>query len=73
VLGHIQRGGAPSAQDRILAARLGQAAVEALVNGQSDRAAGIKDGDVITIPLSEAIKPRDFRVESYYRLIKVLT
>ena len=47
-LGHIQRGGSPTAFDRILAARFGAAAVEALINGQSDKAIGI-EADQITL------------------------
>lgn len=42
VLGHIQRGGSPTARDRVLASRLGAKAVEVLLEGKSGRAVGIK-------------------------------
>ncbi len=42
VLGHIQRGGSPSARDRVLGSRLGAKAVEVLLEGRSGRAVGIK-------------------------------
>jgi 6-phosphofructokinase 1 len=73
VLGHIQRGGRPTAFDRILAARYGNKAVEALKDGETDKCVTIKNGDLVLLPLEEAIKTKDMEVESYYRLIKVLT
>jgi len=73
VLGHIQRGGSPTALDRIMAARLGNAAVDTLVDGQTDCCVTLKDHQVITIPLDVAIQPKDIEVQQYYRLIKILT
>jgi len=73
VLGHIQRGGSPTALDRIMAARLGNAAVDMLVDGQTDCCVTLKDHQVITIPLDIAIQPKDIEVQQYYRLIKILT
>ncbi len=73
VLGHIQRGGSPTALDRIMAARLGNAAVDMLVDGQTDCCVTLKDHQVITIPLDVAIQPKDIEVQQYYRLIKILT
>ena len=73
VLGHIQRGGRPTAFDRILAARLGSFAVERLRKGVSDACVAIKNDKVTTIALEEAIKPKDIEVGNYYRLIKFLT
>ncbi|MBI4300232.1 MAG: 6-phosphofructokinase [Chloroflexi bacterium] len=52
VLGHIQRGGTPTARDRILASKLGVAAVEALLKGQDGCMVGEVKGDVICTPLS---------------------
>ena len=54
VLGHIQRGGPPTARDRILASRLGFAAVRALQQGLSDVMVGVQAGQVVPVPLSEA-------------------
>lgn len=73
VLGHIQRGGRPTACDRILAARMGSFAVELLSKGESNKCVLLKDNKLTTISLEEAIKPKTQEVESYYRLIKMLT
>ena len=53
VLGHIQRGGSPSAFDRLLATRLGAAAVTELYNGHYGQMVGIKGREVVTTPLEE--------------------
>jgi len=73
VLGHIQRGGRATAFDRILAARYGNFAVELLKERETDKCVTLSNNKLITIPLEEAIKPKDIEVEDYYRLIKVLT
>ena len=54
--GHIQRGGSPNMNDRILAARFGYKAIELLKNNSESRAIGIKDNKVITVPFSEVAK-----------------
>ena len=56
ILGHLQRGGRPSAYDRILASRLGVAAVEALKEGQRNIMIGIKNDQVVYVPISKAVK-----------------
>jgi len=53
VLGHLQRGGAPSARDRVLASKLGIAAVDGILNGKSGHAVGEIKGDIVYIPLHE--------------------
>ena len=73
VLGYIQRGGVPTAFDRLLAARLGSHAVELLKQGQTDKCVGLKNNRFITIPLETAIKPKKIDYEQDYRLIKILT
>ena len=55
VLGHIQRGGKPSCFDRVLASRLGVAAVEALRDGDSGIMVGVRDQQVVKTPLERAI------------------
>ena len=55
ILGHIQRGGRPSCQDRVLASRLGVAAVEGLLQGKSNVMAGISHNNTVFVPLHEAI------------------
>ena len=56
ILGHLQRGGTPSAYDRILASRMGYAAIEALMEGQRNIMIGIKDDEIVYVPISRAIK-----------------
>jgi len=55
VLGHVQRGGSPTCADRVLASRLGVAAVEGLVEGRKNEMAGIINNKVVFTPLSEVI------------------
>lgn len=69
ILGHLQRGGRPSAHDRILASRTGAGSIEAIMQGQRNVMVGIRNNEVVYVPLSEAIrsdKPFD------RKLIKVL-
>ncbi|MFZ5876721.1 MAG: ATP-dependent 6-phosphofructokinase [Nitrospirota bacterium] len=71
-LGHIQRGGAPGAFDRLLATRLGAGAVDALSRGAHGVLVGLVRGDVAATPLSEVVascKPLDMRL---WELAKVL-
>ena len=56
ILGHLQRGGTPSAYDRILASRMGYAAIEALLEGQRNIMVGIKNDEIVYVPISRAIK-----------------
>lgn len=69
ILGHVQRGGSPTAYDRILASRLGEAAIEALIDGQRNILLGIDDDKVVAIPFSKAIK-KDKPIDP--ELLKVL-
>ena len=56
ILGHLQRGGKPTAFDRILASRMGYAAIEALLEGQRNVMIGIKNDEIVYVPISKAIK-----------------
>ena len=56
ILGHIQRGGSPTAQDRILASRMGSAAIDALLDGQRNVMIGIRNDEIVYVPFSKAIK-----------------
>jgi len=55
ILGHVQRGGTPTAFDRTLATRMGVAAVEALLNGESGVMVGLQGQRVVTVPLEEVL------------------
>ncbi len=56
ILGHLQRGGTPTAYDRILASRMGYAAIEALLEGQRNVMIGIKNDEIVYVPISRAVK-----------------
>ena len=56
ILGHLQRGGKPTAYDRILASRLGVAAIEALKEGQRNVMIGVKNDQIVYVPIAKAIK-----------------
>ena len=56
ILGYLQRGGRPSAHDRILASRTGVAAIEAILQGQRNIMVGIRNNEITYVPLSEAIR-----------------
>ncbi len=56
VLGHMQRGGAPSCYDRVLASRLGVKAVESLLEGKTNYMVGVLQDDIALTPLEQAIK-----------------
>ncbi|MBQ9312455.1 MAG: 6-phosphofructokinase [Bacteroidales bacterium] len=69
ILGHLQRGGNPSAHDRILASSTGYGAIEAITQGQRNIMVGIRNNELVYVPFSEAIrsdKPMD------KKLIKIL-
>ena len=56
ILGHIQRGGSPTASDRILASRMGEAAINALIEGQRNVMIGIQNDELVYVPFSKAIR-----------------
>ena len=56
ILGHLQRGGRPSAFDRSLASRLGVAAIEALNEGQRNVMIGVKNDEIVYVPITKAVK-----------------
>jgi 6-phosphofructokinase 1 len=56
VLGHLQRGGSPSASDRVNASRLGHAAVEALLDDQKSVMVGLANGEISLVPFRKAVK-----------------
>ena len=72
VLGHVQRGGSPTARDRVLASKLGAAAVDALARGMSGYMVGESNGQIILTPLRETWKKRKELDSNLLRLVKVL-
>ena len=58
ILGHLQRGGSPTAYDRIIASRMGMAAVQALFEEQRSIMIGIRNDEIVYVPLSKAIREK---------------
>lgn len=73
VLGHIQRGGSPTARDRVLAGRLGAKAVEVLLEGRGGRAVGIQNHQLVDYDLKEAYESNHKADLSLYTLSKELS
>jgi 6-phosphofructokinase 1 len=74
VLGHMQRGGSPSAQDRILASRMGAAAIEALLEEQRNLMVGIVNDEIVYVPFTKAIrddKPINMKLISTLRTLSI--
>jgi len=56
ILGHIQRGGSPSAKDRVIASRMGAAAIEALLDNQKCVMMGVENDKIVHVPLNKTVK-----------------
>ena len=56
ILGHLQRGGRPTAHDRIIASRMGVASIQALMEGQRNVMIGIENDQIVYVPFAKAIK-----------------
>ncbi|MGC9025894.1 MAG: 6-phosphofructokinase, partial [Chloroflexia bacterium] len=72
ILGHVQRGGSPSAFDRILATRLGVAAVEKLLAGERGVMVGLAHGEAVSVSLEEVAGQRktlDMRLYDMARML----
>ncbi len=63
ILGHLQRGGSPSSFDRVLASRLGYAAVKELLNGKTRQMIGLRGNTIALTPLEEALNAPHFKLE----------
>ena len=72
VLGHIQRGGSPSCNDRVLATRLGVAAVEGLIRGESNVMAGMIHDDIKYVPFEDTIKHKQKMNEELFRILDLM-
>lgn len=66
VLGHIQRGGSPTARDRVLASRLAEKAVDLLLDGVGGHCCGIRNNQITSLPIEEALyMPKDSKRDLY--------
>jgi 6-phosphofructokinase 1 len=73
ILGHLQRGGSPTYADRVLASRLGAAAVETLIDGQTCVAVGVVHRDVVRIPFDQAVKHAPGLNPGLLKLVEILS
>src|SRR3546814_13259205 len=73
VLGHIQRGGRPTCADRVLASRLGFAAVEALMEGKRGVMAGIVNYEMVFTHFEKAIKHNSQLDPAFLRMVGILS
>mgnify|MGYP001033162321 FL=1 len=73
ILGHIQRGGSPSAYDRVLASKMGAKAVEVLMEGKTSRVIGIRNNQIIDDDIDEALAIERKFDEKLYNIAEVLS
>ncbi len=73
ILGHIQRGGSPTAYDRIVASRMGVAAIEALMDEQRNIMIGIVNNQIVHVPFNRAIKDDKPVDESLLGVVQILS
>lgn len=73
VLGHLQRGGNPSCSDRVLASKLGVAAVEALLSGKRNVMAGIINDQLVFYPFEEVIPNKTQALDDEVRIARILS
>ena len=73
ILGHIQRGGSPSADDRFIASQMGNQAVEALLNNNFPTVSVVRQGKVLMAPLSECVTKADHNFTEYQTLAQTLS
>ncbi len=73
ILGHLQRGGSPTAYDRIVASRMGVAAIDALLQEQRSIMIGIVNGDIVHVPFSKAIKDDKPLKEDKINIMNILS
>ena len=73
ILGHIQRGGAPTCFDRLIASRMGYSAVECLKEGKFNVFVGIVNNRMHYIPLDSAVKQKKKISEEWMKIVKILS
>ena len=72
ILGHIQRGGSPSCLDRLIASRMGYAAVECLMYGRHNVMVGILNNKMHYTPLEKAVKAKQRISDEWLKIVKIL-
>ncbi len=72
-LGHIQRGGSPTARDRVMASRFGAYAVHTLMDGKTNRVVCLKDGDLCDIDIDKALNMKKDLKEDMYNTSRIMS
>jgi 6-phosphofructokinase 1 len=72
ILGHIQRGGKPSAFDRLLAQRFGVAAVEFLLEGKSNMMTGLQGSEMVPVPIEDVVSKKKLLSDKYMQMVNIL-
>ena len=73
ILGHVPRGGSPTAFDRMLASRLGVRAVELLLDGKTDIMVGLQDGAIVGTPLEKVISRKQSPNPRYFEIARMIS
>ncbi|MDO4573206.1 MAG: ATP-dependent 6-phosphofructokinase [Clostridia bacterium] len=73
IIGHIQRGGSPSARDRVMASRMGHRAVEALLAGESSAVVCYRDSHICVLPIEEALEMQKTLDPYMYRVAQEIS
>ena len=73
ILGHIQRGGSPTCLDRLIASRMGYAAVECLLEGRFNVFVGITNNKMNYTPLDQAVKRKEKISEEWMKIVRILS
>ena len=73
VLGHVQRGGSPTVRDRVIAAQMGEKAVELIADGQTNRVVVVKDGRIHDLDINEGLSMKKSVDKNLYELVKTLS
>ena len=72
ILGHMQRGGSPTAKDRVYASIMGSLAVDLLLEGKTNRVVGYKNGEYVDYDIEEALAMKKTVSEYQYEVAKTL-
>ena len=73
ILGHIQRGGAPSCMERVNASRMGYSAIEGLLKGKKNVMVGIINKEIVFTPLEKVIKHTESLQEDMIKMMEILS
>ena len=71
ILGHVQRGGTPTAFDRVLATRFGMAAIDAVHDGAFGQMVALQAGRIVRVPLGDAVRQRQAEERFPHELVEV--